>query len=399
MEKKLFVCLSSEYKGNEFLRRLHDNGHEVFLVTSKVEADKDWAWPAIKDTFYLDRDDRGKWDDKQLTSGFSWLMRANKVDRIVALDDFEVERAAHLREVFRMPGMGETTSRHFRDKLAMRVQARDNGLAVPEFASLFNDADINHYLDTVPFPHVIKPRSEASASGIKKVYNKDEAWGHIHTLEDNRVHYLIERFVQGAVYHVDGLVYNNKVLFTACAQYRDTPFEVAHGGGIFQSLTLDPKSKDSKDLTTLNTAVMKAFNMKHGAFHSEYIRSEADGQYYFLETASRVGGANLADMVDKSTGINLWAEWAQIESDLLTGKKYSLPKKKYTPAGIIVSLSRYQHMPEQAFKDSEVVWRMNKDYHVGVIVANSDPSKVVSLLDQYAHEISVEYHASLPPKY
>jgi len=227
MEKKLFVCLSSEYKGVEFLKRLYDNGHEVFLVTSKIEADKDWPWPAIKDTFYLDRDDRGKWDDKQLTAGFSWLMRANKVDRIVALDDFEVERAAHLREVFRLPGMGETTSRHFRDKLAMRIQARDKGLAVPEFSSLFNDDDINKYLDTVPFPHVIKPRSEASASGIKKVHNKEDAWGHINTLGDNRVHYLIERFVQGDVYHVDGLVYNHKVLFTACARYRDTPFEVA----------------------------------------------------------------------------------------------------------------------------------------------------------------------------
>jgi len=398
MSNKLFVCLSSEYKGAAFLRRLHDEGNQVFLITSKQESEEDWPWPAIKDTFYLDRDEKGKWNNEHLSSGFSWLVRNNHVDRIVALDDFEVERAAYLREQFRMPGMGETTARHFRDKLAMRIQARDAGLPVPPFSALFNDEDVNHYLDHQAYPHVIKPRSEASASGIKKVHSKEEAWDHIHTLGDHRIQYLIEQFIPGDVFHVDGLAYHDDVLFTACARYRNTPFEVAHGGGIFQSVTVDPSTEDAQLLQDLNTRVMHAFKMKHGAYHSEYIKSRETGQFYFLETASRVGGAHLAEMVAFSTGINLWEEWAQIESDLLNGKSYALPAHSYTPAGIIISLSKYEHMPSEALQADEVVWRIGKKYHVGAIIKSDHADRITDLMDTFARDIAEKYHASLPAK-
>ena len=36
---------------------------------------------------------------------------------------------------------------------------------------------------------------------------------------------------------------------------------------------------------------MKALHMKRGATHAEYIKGDADGKFYFLETAARVGGA------------------------------------------------------------------------------------------------------------
>jgi len=49
--------------------------------------------------------------------------------------------------------------------------------------------------------------------------------------------------------------------------------------------------------------------MVRGVTHAEYIRAHADGRYYFLEIAARVGGAFIADLVDVSTGINLWREW------------------------------------------------------------------------------------------
>jgi biotin carboxylase len=53
--------------------------------------------------------------------------------------------------------------------------------------------------------------------------------------------------------------------------------------------------------------------MVRGVTHAEYIRAHADGRYYFLEIAARVGGAFIADLVEVSTGVNLWREWARIE--------------------------------------------------------------------------------------
>lgn len=99
------------------------------------------------------------------------------------------------------------------------------------------------------------------------------------------------------VYHVDSLTYEGKVIFSRVSQYLDTPFEVAHGGGIFRSHTIEIGSPEDLALQKLNVDVMKAFGMQYSASHSEFIKCNEDGKYYFLETASRVGGANLAEMV------------------------------------------------------------------------------------------------------
>ena len=63
----------------------------------------------------------------------SYLARSRRIDRIIALDDYDVLTAAAVREHTRIPGMGVTTARRFRDKLAMRYQAQSKGLLVPEF--------------------------------------------------------------------------------------------------------------------------------------------------------------------------------------------------------------------------------------------------------------------------
>ena len=295
-------------------------------------------------------------------------MRTTKFDIFVALDDFDVEHVAFLREYFRIPGMGETTARYFRDKLAMRIKAQTEGVPVPQFTALFHDADINHFADTVPAPWLVKPRMQASATGITKIYNKDHLWEVLNKLGGERHEYLLERFAPGAVYHVDSLTYEGKVIFSRVSQYLDTPFEVAHGGGIFRSHTIEIGSPEDLALQKLNVDVMKAFGMQYSASHSEFIKCNEDGKYYFLETASRVGGANLAEMVQFASGINLWSEWAKIEAAVFTGKKYKLPKVKQDHAGIIVSLSKYEKPDNSTFEDKEIVWRMNKKHHIGLIL-------------------------------
>ena len=158
-----FLCISTYYKGDEFLRSCKAEGNNVYLLTKSTLKDKPWPWESIDEAFYID-----KWDQTDVVKGIAYKFRSIKFDRFVALDDFDVEKVALLREHFRMPGMGRTTAHYFRDKLAMRFKARDEGINVPKFTALFNDADINAYADSVDPPWLLKPRMEASATGIKK---------------------------------------------------------------------------------------------------------------------------------------------------------------------------------------------------------------------------------------
>ena len=386
-----FLCITTYFKGEPFLESCKKEGHNVYLLTKKKLENEKWPWDSIDDVFYID-----DWKQEDVVKGIAYKFREIKFDRFVALDDFDVEKVALLREHFRMPGMGRTTAHYFRDKLAMRMKAEEEGVNVPKFTSLFSNDAINKYADTIPAPWLLKPRMEASATGIKKIHSKDELWQIVNDLGDDRDNYLIEKFAPGDVFHVDGLNVDGKVAFARVSKYLDTPFEVAHGGGIFRSATSEIGSKIEKGLQKMNKQVMKAFGMQFGASHTEFIQSKETGELFFLETSSRVGGANLAEMVEYASGVNLWGEWAKIESANLKKEIYKLPKTKNQYAGIVVSLSRFEHPDTTSFTDEEIVWRMDLKWHIGFIVVSDSSEKVLELLDKYTHIIANEFHASIP---
>jgi biotin carboxylase len=329
-----------------------------------------------------------------LVRSVSFVARDRRIDRIVPLDDFDVETAAALREHLRLPGMGDTTARYFRDKLAMRVKARDHGVLVPEFVHVLNREDIQHFADHVPAPWVLKPRSEASAVGIKKVASAGELWPLLEALGERQSFYLLERFVPGDIFHVDSVVSEREVVFAASSKYGAPPMEVAHGGGVFMTRTVARDSPDAQALEALNRDLLHTLGLARGVTHTEFIKG-ADGRFYFLETAARVGGANIAEVVEAATGVNLWREWARIE---VAGEHggYEAPEAREDYAGIVISLARQERPDTSAYDDPEIVFRLDKRHHVGLVVASRDPRRVEGLLQSYARRFLEDFSATLP---
>ncbi|MEZ0607726.1 acetyl-CoA carboxylase biotin carboxylase subunit family protein [Fibrella sp. WM1] len=391
-----FLCIATFFKGEPFMRACKEMGHTVYLLTDQKLANRPWPHEAIEEVFYLPSESNDSQNLDQLVLGMAHLMRSRRIDRVVALDDFDVEKGALVRETFRIPGMGQTTARFFRDKLAMRMRAAAEGIRVPKFSALFTDEVITTYLQSSEAPWLIKPRAEASTTGIRKVHSLEEAWAVIHELGDIRHQYLIEEFKPGRVYHVDSLSYDRKAVFSRASQYLATPMEVAHGGGVFRTQTLPLDSAETAALIAMNNAVMAAFGMRHSASHSEFIRGDHDGELYFLETASRVGGAHIAEMVEAASGVGLWAEWARLETAAALEQTYTPPVDSGQHAGLIASLANEVSPDTSAFSDPEIVWRMNKDHHIGLIMQSDNPERVRQLLDDYLVRIKNSVHAALP---
>ncbi|WP_080238660.1 ATP-grasp domain-containing protein [Spirosoma rigui] len=396
MSQLAFLCIATFHKGQDFLRACKELGNTVYLLTDQKLANADWPRDAIDDIFYLSSPSNAPYDLEKMITGLAHVMRSRQIDRVVALDDFDVEKGALIRETFRIDGMGQTTARYFRDKLAMRTRAAAAGIRVPPFSPIFHDETVTQFLQTTEAPWLIKPRAEASTTGIRKVHSLDEAWAVIHSLGDNRHEYLIECFKPGRVYHVDALSLDGKAVFTRVSQYLATPMEVAHGGGVFRTGTLPDDTPEVAALQQFNNEVLEAFGMRHSASHSEYIRGDHDGELYFLETASRVGGAHIAEMVEAASGVNLWREWAKLETAVARKEHYVPPTDEPNQAGLIVSLARQQWPDLSGFADEEVCWRINKEYHVGLIVRSSDRARILALLDDYMHRIYSDFHASAP---
>ena len=388
------LCLASYFKGGAFIQQCKQMGLNVVLVT--IDKMKDEAWPRESIDEFFHMPELGKRPD--ITHAVSYLARSRQIDLIVALDDFDVETAAHLREHFRMLGMGDSLARNFRDKLAMRTSARNAGLLVPEFFGVFNNDRVNEFMNRVPGPWLLKPRSEASSMGIKMIERSDEIWPILESLGDQRSFFVLEQFVPGDVYHVDSLLDNGEVIFTVAHKYGQPPLSVYAGGGVFITRSLDRSSAEAKGLIDFNKQVLKALGLVRGASHSEYIRARADGRLYFLENAARVGGANIAECVEYATGVNLWREWARIEYANACSEKYQLPAKHDGHAGVINCLAKQEWPDLLGYTDSEIVWRMTKKYHAGFIVASPDAARVESLLNSYAERFAHDFLAVMPPK-
>ncbi|NLF66081.1 MAG: ATP-grasp domain-containing protein [Chloroflexi bacterium] len=386
------LCLASYFKGEPFLEKADELGCHVILITKEKLADEAWPMTSIDERYLMP--EVGAQPD--ITYAVSYLARERRIDRIIPLDDYDVETAAQLREHLRLPGMGTTLARHFRDKLAMRMEASAGGLAVPAFSPVFNYEALHAFTEDVSPPWVLKPRSEAGAMGIKKIQHRDELWHWLNELGDEQSFFLLEQYVPGEVYHVDGLVVDGEIVFSIASKYGQPPMDVAHGGGVFITRTLPPEDEVGRELLALNKRLQKALGMVRGATHTEFIRGE-DGTLYFLETAARVGGANIHEMVQSATGVNLWHEWARMEVAEIRGESYTPPTPETGHAGLLVCLARQEWPDLSGYADSEVVWRLHKKQHAGVIVRSESAERVQELLGDYSRRFAHDFLAVAPP--
>lgn len=387
-----FLCITTYEKGQEFMRECKRQGCRVLLLTAEKLRDAGWPRECLDDTFYLPEE----LPIPDIVKAVTHLARSEKLDRIVALDEFDMETAATLREHLRIPGMGLTTMRYFRDKLAMRIRALDRHIRVPDFVPAVNHGDIGYYLDHVPGPWVLKPRQEASAIGIKKIHAAEELWPLLEQLGDKQSSYLLERFVPGDVFHVDSVVSENEIVFANVSQYGKPPMNVAHGG-VFTTYTVPRGSEADLALRAINRDLIAALGLLRGVSHAEFIRAHSDGQFYFLECAARVGGAYINEMVEAATGVNLWREWARIEVAGGDGT-YKLPAVREDYAGVILSLARQENPDTSAYNDPEVHYRIKKHHHAGLVLRSSDPQRIPALLAGYARRFAEEFLAVEPPR-
>ena len=226
-EKSLnIVCFATFFKGGDFMRECKAQGCNVILVTKEKMLQEDWPRDVIDEVFALPNDA----PVELFLDLVAHIAKTRKPDRIVALEEFDVVVAALAREHLCLPGMSSSTAKMFRDKYSMAVNARDAGLTVPEFVPAINNDEIADYLKRVPPPWVLKPRSDVSAIGIRKLNSADEAWKAIEelnkreALRERASYQVLARFIPGEVFHVDSLVQRRPRCFRGREQVRPAAF-------------------------------------------------------------------------------------------------------------------------------------------------------------------------------
>ena len=388
-DRPTLLCVASQLTGERFLTRCHQEGGRVLLLTSKALLHDPWPRAALAEVFALPHFQ----DRRQIVHAVAFLARTRPICGVVALNDADVEIAAHLREHLRLPGLGESAARLFRDKLAMRTRARELGVRVPEFVGLINHDAVRRFLADVPGPWLLKPRPEASSVGLQTLQHADDVWRAIDRLGDDQSYHLLERFVPGELYDVDSLVACGRVVFAEVHKLFRPPG--ADPGGVYAAGTVPRDRPEVAALRRVNEQVLTGFGLGRGAAHAEFLTAHADGEVYFLQIGARVGGANTAEMVEAATGLNLWSEWAWLEAH--PDEPYQPPPLKERYGGVVIAPARPEHPDTSAFTDPEIVHRLDRKHHVGFVVCADAPQRVEELLTGYVARIARDFHTGLPP--
>jgi predicted ATP-grasp superfamily ATP-dependent carboligase len=390
------ICLATYFKGADFIHECKAHGCHVILITKEKMLKEDWPRESLDDLIAVPNDA----GPPLFIDLLAFLGRKIRIDRVIALEEFDVVTAALMREHLCLPGLSSSGAKVFRDKLSMAVHSRRAGINVPEFVPLVNAEEIDEYMKHVSGPWVIKPRSDVSAIGIRKVNEPVEVWRAIDEMNERKnlreraSYYVLARFIPGEVFHVDSLVNDGRVVFAGTNQYGRPPMQVAHQGGAYVSRTLPRGSDDEKTLLATNKKLVRALGLERGATHAEFIKSDADGKFYFLEIAARVGGAYIAEVLEAASGVNLWREWAKLEiAD--APAKITPQRKEY--AGIILSLAKQEYPDTSAYVDEEIVHRVKKRHHAGLIVRSPRLERVNELLDEYCRRFAEDFVAVHPP--
>lgn len=389
--KPVMLCVASYEKGQAFLETAAREGCTVVLLTAERLRDANWPREAIAEIHTMAEEA----SPAEVLRRVQYLARHLHIDRVVPLDEFDLEAAALIREELRLPGMGQTTTRNFRDKLAMRFAAQRAGLLVPPFSPVLNYDDLRAFLESTPGPWLLKPRMSASAIGIRRIESARDLWRTLDELGEEQVNFLLECFIPGEVYHVDSICWNRNLLAQAVHRYGTPPMSLMQRGGVFTTQTIARSSLEARELRSADATLLPALGMVSGVTHSEYIRGES-GKFYFLETAARVGGAFIAELIEFSTGVNPWVEWARIEVAMLHGDTYHLTNLREQYAGSIICLARQEEPDLSAYDDPEVVFRLPAKHHAGVIVRSPSVDRVRELVGSYAERFGRDFCTSLP---
>ncbi|MGK5637874.1 ATP-grasp domain-containing protein [Streptomyces sp. URMC 126] len=244
-------------------------------------------------------------DDAAVDRVVDALCRDHSVERVLTTAEIDVVRAARVRERHRLPGQSVESALAYRDKYRMKRLAARGGVPVAPMA-LVRDADgVRSFAARYGFPVVVKPADGGGSVGVRVLRDASEAA--CPPAGEGR-ELLVERFVEGVVCHVDGLMADGRVLHAVASRYLHSNLDTAVHGLPSVSGMLSADEPVAKRLCAAAADTVAALPpvAEVTAFHAEFFHTP-DDEVVLCEIACRPGGCGIPEAFELATGVNPYA--------------------------------------------------------------------------------------------
>lgn len=225
----------------------------------------------------------------------NWLEKEH-LDALLALDEFDVEVAARLRENYGIPGQSSALAKVFRNKNVMTERVRELGFRVPTSTRVQSFQEAEEFLRT----HgkiIVKPLAGAGSvdtfplgvsEGVERLEGLD-----LPSL-------LLQEYIEGDIYHIDGLLACGQVIYCEPSRYLYNPLLIKEGISA-AAVSLEQNHRDYATLRDYAIHLARSLDPKGTyLFHLEVFYTGEE--IIFLEIACRMGGARIRQNLERKFG-------------------------------------------------------------------------------------------------
>ena len=240
-----------------------------------------------------------------------WV-RGQAIEGVLANWEPLVMTAARLNERLGLPGMSVDAVRGFRDKQLMKERVAAAGVRVPRAARVRSIEDVWSAMEVTGYPAIIKPISGAGSADTYKVESKAELTQILPKMR-HVTEAICEEFITGEEFTYDTLCIGGTPVYESVTQYFPNALEMRSHEWI-SPIMISVRDLDQPHVRAgleLGRTALRALGMGDGMTHMEWFRTAA-GEVVFGEVACRPGGACVVDLMNYTSDVDLFREWARV---------------------------------------------------------------------------------------
>ncbi len=233
------------------------------------------------------------------------VAKEQKVDGvIICCSDTGLRAVGRCNDVLHLTGISEEAAIVSSNKFLMKEKLQANGVRTAAFFKVSTEEELQHAVQNIGFPVIIKATDLQGSRGIAIVRDEETLLSSFHDVMSltRQSYCIVEEFLEGKEYGAQSFVYDNEVLFVLPHGDETIMCKTAVPIGHYMPYEMDASLYE--DTCNQVKSAIKALGLNNCAVNVDLI--EKDGKAYIIELTGRVGANCLPELVSNYFGINYY---------------------------------------------------------------------------------------------
>lgn len=231
---------------------------------------------------------------------------------VFSFNEYRVPIAAKIRELLGLPyGIPYQAAINCRNKKNTRKILEELGTDAVKYGIIVSLEEAKQFVEQNGFPVVIKPSNDAGSINIFCCRNEDDVVEAVQKIQETKCNlvdqaldqeFLIEEFLDGPEFSVESVAYQGKIEVIAITEKKIIspfqPIEIGH------TVPANIKEKDVNAIKSLVIRANELLGIDYTVTHTEV--KLTSGGPRIVEVNARIGGDNIASLVEAVKGVNLY---------------------------------------------------------------------------------------------